>query len=231
MKTLKFPKILNGVTLAAALSAVLVSANANAEFVLGGDVGYASNTGKVDWSVDNFGNKSSSFGVFGQYIFAAQPGDAGFGVHVGYATESGEISVGCSDNRRIKCSYLDLDNTIDIMGVYRTAEFGEGWSGLVMFGYSRREAEVGYESNVFLPGADGTFNTNDDIEVSGQNDSATHTGYKIAIGVQKTFRDGWSMQTQVQYADYGEETYRPAGAETKVDMTSLGLRIGVAHHF
>jgi len=226
MKTLKFPKILNGVTLAAALSAVLVSANANAEFVLGGDVGYASNTGNADWSADDFGNKSSSFGVFGQYIFAAQPGDAGFGVHIGYATESGEVSVGCRDNRSRKCSHLDFDNTIDVMGVYRTAEFGEGWSGLMMFGYSRRETEVGYESNVFLRDAGGS-----NIDVSGQNDSATHTGYKIAIGVQKIFRDGWSMQTQAQYADYGEETYRPAGAGWKVDMTSLGLRIGVAHHF
>lgn len=217
--------------LVATLVAVLVSTNANAEFVLGGDVGYASNNVNADGFADDFGDKSTSFGVFGQYIFAAQPSDAGFGVHVGYATESGEVSASCADNVSGKCSYLDFENTIDIMGVYRTAEFGEGWSGLMMFGYSQREAESGFEDNVFFRGPDGQFGTQDDIDVSGQKDSATHTGYKISAGVQKVFRDGWSMQAQVQYADYGEETYRIAGTESKEEITSLGLRIGIARHF
>jgi len=230
MKILKTLKSLNGVTLAAALAAVLVSANANAEFVLGGDVGYASNTATVEFRAADHGDNSSSFGVFGQYIFAAQPGDAGFGVHVGHATESGEVTRGCL-NPGVKCAFFDFENTLDILGVYRTAEFGKGWSGLVMLGYSRREVQFEYVDGISFRGPDRQFGTEDDIDVSGLNDSATHSGYKIAAGVQKIFRDGWSMQAQVQYADYGEETYLLQGSETEYDMTSLGLRIGIAHHF
>jgi len=221
MKILKTLKSLNGVTLAAALAAVLVSANANAEFVLGGDVGYASNTVKRDFSAEELGNNGSSFGVFGQYMFATNPSDAGFGVHVGYATESGDIDRG----GRSRSSYFTFENTLDILGVYRTAEFGKGWSGLVMLGYSRRKMEFGYENDVF---------TGEFAPQNGAKDSATHTGYKIAAGVQKIFRDGWSMQAQVQYADYGKERYGPypgVGFTFEADTTSLGLRIGIAHHF
>jgi len=227
MKILKTLKSLNGVTLAAALAAVLVSANANAEFVLGGDVGYASNTVKRDFSAEELGNNGSSFGVFGQYIFAAQPGDAGFGVHIGYATESGEVSrAGNRESRHLRTSYFAFENTFDILGVYRTAEFGKGWSGLVMLGYSRRKMEFGYENL-----------TDEFAPQNGQKDSATHTGYKIAAGVQKIFRASWSMQAQVQYADYGKEHYghfgprEPRDFDFEADMTSLGLRIGIAHHF
>jgi len=67
---MKILKSLNSVTLTAALSAMLVSANANAEFVLGGDVGYASNTTKRVSRASEFGDNGSSLGVFGQYIFA-----------------------------------------------------------------------------------------------------------------------------------------------------------------
>jgi len=206
--------------------ALLISSNANAEFVLGGDVSYASNTAKRDdgfaRAADELGSNSSSFGVFGQYIFAAQPSDAGFGVHVGYATESGDVSRGGGE---VRTSYFSFENTFDILGVYRTAEFGKGWSGLVMLGYSRREMEFGYKN---ITGGNAVLN--------GQNDSATHTGYKIAAGVQKIFRDSWSMQAQVQYADYGKEDYGPftevnGPFEGGADMTSLGLRIGVARHF
>jgi len=206
--------------LMAAFAAVLVSANANAEFILGGDVGFASTTGDVKDNANDYGYDSSSFGVFGRYILAAQPGKGAFGVHVGYASESGDVSSACANDMTVKCSSLESKNTIDIMGVYRTAEFGRGWSGLLMAGYSRLKAEFEFEDNV-------TINS---VDVSGRSKSATHSGYKLAAGVQKTFGQ-WSTQTLIQYADYGDETYAIEGIESKIDMSSLGLRVGIAYHF
>jgi len=206
--------------LVAAFAALLVSASANAEFVLGGDVGFVSTTGSAKDNANDFGDSGSSFGVFGQYVFALQPGGGGFGIHVGYANESGDMSSACTNDSTLKCSSFELKNTVDIMGVYRTAEFGGGWSGLLLAGYSRLKAELELEDNVVI----------NSVNVGGRSKSATHGGYKLAAGVQKTFGK-WSTQTQIQYADYGDETYTIEGAESKIDTSSLGLRFGVAYHF
>ncbi len=209
-----------------ATATMLTVANANAEFVIGGDVGVASITGTAKDDTDDRGASGSSLGVFGRYMFAPQSSDSGFGVHVGYADHSADIASACDDDSSQKCVQLNLENTIDVLGVYRTAEFGSGWSGMLMAGYSRLKGEFEFEDGVTISVAGG-----DDIAVGGLKDSATHGGYKLAAGVQKVFQENVSMQASVQYADYGRETYEIAGLESKIDLKTLGFRIGVAYHF
>ena len=207
------------------------SANANAEFLIGGDVGYASVTSSVKDNKNGFGNDATSLGIFGQYILASQPTDGGFGVHLGYATQSGDIGSGCSDDEDLKCSQLNFEEVLDVLGVYRTAEFGSGWNGLLMAGVSRMKAEAEVADNIISFGDDGVRGGGDDIDISGRKVSETHSGYKLAAGVQKNFGANVSMQALVNYADYGDESYEIAGSETKADLTSLGIRIGFAYHF
>ncbi len=214
-----------------ATATMLTVANANAEFVVGGDVGVASITGTIEDDKDDYGASGTSLGVFGRYMFAPQSSDGGFGVHVGYADRSADIAAACTADTSEKCSQLNLENTIDVLGVYRTAEFGSGWSGVLMAGYSRLKAEFEFEDGVVLFGPNGVLGGGDDIDIGGLKDSATHGGYKLAAGVQKVFQENVSMQASVQYADYGRETYEIAGVEGKIDLKTIGFRIGVAYHF
>ncbi len=215
-----------------ATATMLTVANANAEFIVGGDVGVASITATAKGSANDRGASGSSLGVFGRYMFAPQSSDGGFGVHVGYADHSADIATACANDFSEKCAQLNLENTIAVLGVSRTAEFGDGWSGVLMAGYSRLKAEFEFEDGTRFAGPDDMFNTNDDIQVGGLKDSATHGGYKLAAGVQKVFGENASMQASVQYADYGRETYKfVEGIESKIDLKTLGFRIGVAYHF
>ena len=91
-----------------------------------------------------------------------------------------------------------------------------------MAGYSRREAEFAFEDNVVIGRND----------VSGLDKSATYGGYKVAFGVQLRQKDkegnkeNSSWQILMEYADYGDETFTFGETKNKIDMSSLGLRIG-----
>lgn len=164
-------------------------------------------------------------------MFAPGASDSGFGVHIGYADSGSEMGVSCDTDSSLRCLTFSPKNTTDLLGVYRTEEFGNGWSGLLMAGLSRVDGEIEVEDEVFSAGPDGTYNTPDDIEIGGLDDSATHNGYKLVAGMQKTFGNNLSWQALVSYADYGQESYRYGDLESKVDFTTLEIQIGIAYHF
>lgn len=185
----------------AALAAFLFTVNANAEFTVGVDAGAASVTGNIEDNENDYGSDGASFGVFGQYMFASHPSDGGFGIHVGYANQGGDISAACSDDANEKCAELNFEDVIDVMGIYRTPQWGGGWSGLLMAGWSQFNAKFEFDEGVSVG----------NVDVGGQDDSASHSGYKLAAGAQKIFNNNASVQAMVQYADYGRETYKIQG--------------------
>ena len=59
------------------------------------------------------------------------------------------------------------------------------------------------------------------------SESGSHTGYKIAAGLDLPFSETFGMLLQIDYADYGEDDY---GA-LPVGLTAMGVRTAVLYRF
>lgn len=225
----------------------------HAEVRLGVDYSYIDSKLELDGAVltGSVDDKASGFGIFGQ-VRTAKSNPVSWGVHLGYSQSGAEYerllsqtagagdtvddlaSIGISvepavamgDRNEMGTLALtetaEQDSSIDLLGL--VAWNRSGVTPFLMLGYS--QVDVDAEATLTGSGFNAS-NTADSLNASiSAKDDAKFTGYKFVAGIEGG--DQWVWHAALEYADYGDETV--LGSE-KIELDSLGLRLGVAYRF
>lgn len=68
------------------------------------------------------------------------------------------------------------------------------------------------------------------VNISGSEEK-THTGWKIATGVDYHFSDKFTIFSQIEYAQYSQERYANEVSSNEPILNGTGLRIGIMYPF
>ena len=111
----------------------------------------------------------------------------------------------------------EIERSADLLAIFGIRA-GDGFAYYVGAGLAQASGAISY-SGSYVSGQSR-------LSASG-NESATHTGYKLAFGLDMSLGDDVGMVVQLDYADYGEADY---GA-VPIELTAMGLRIGGLYRF
>ena len=111
----------------------------------------------------------------------------------------------------------EIERSADLLAIFGIRA-GDGLAYYVGAGLAQASGAISYS---------GSYVSGDDVLSVSGSESATHTGYKLALGLDMSLDDDIGMIVQFDYADYGEADY---GA-LPIDMTAMGLRLGGLYRF
>ena len=172
--------------------------------------------GQSDWTFESEGEdedlKGASFGLAARYTIPV--GDrAFFGAHMAFTKES-----------------ANLEDSENIYGYDVKAKFETDWSSDIL---ARFGTDLGGVSP-YVAGGLSIAKATLEGSADGReffNESATHLGWKIALGADLDLTEQLTMFLQAEYADYGKEKYEDENFIVEAEGKQKAIRFGVMFSF